>query len=127
VPLLPEITSALDKLIKDNPYKGDHDKFIFYSSLPDQPLDSKLFLSGFKKACIAIGVDPTVRNLVFHSWRHFWVSRMANFMAINQVALVSGHKTKAMAEHYAKNLLDEALEKTAEAGAKLFGKILRPE
>jgi len=52
---------------------------------------------------------------------------MADSMAIDEVARISGHKTRAMADHYANHLLDEAIEKTAEAGAKLFGKILQVE
>jgi len=127
VPLLPEVRMLLERLLDKNPHKGNFDKFIFYSTLPNQPLDSKQFILGFKEACKEIGIDPVARNLVFHSWRHFWVSRMADFMAIDQVARVSGHKTRAMADHYANHLLDEALEKTTEAGTELFGKILRVE
>jgi integrase len=127
VPLLPEIRLMLEKLLKDNLYKENPDPYIFFSSLKDQPLDSGLFLTGLKEACKVIGIDFVSRNICFHSWRHFWVSRMADSLAIDQVARVSGHKTKAMAEHYAKNLLDEAVEKTAEAGTELFGKILKPE
>jgi len=127
VPLLPEIREELEKLLNANPYVNNNDPFIFYSSLPDQPLDSKLFIRGLKKACKAIGIDPVARNIVFHSWRHFWVSRMADSMAIDEVARISGHKTRAMADHYANHVLDEAIEKTAVTGAKLFGRILKFE
>jgi len=127
VPLLPEVRMLLERLLDNNPHKGNFDKFIFYSSLPNQPLDSKQFVLGFKEACKVIGIDTVARNLVFHSWRHFWVSRMADSMAIDEVARISGHKTRAMADHYANHLLDEALEKTAVTGAELFGKIVNPE
>jgi len=127
VPLLPEIRMEIERLLKANPHTDNPDPFIFYSSLPDQPLDSVLFLTGFKEACKTIEIDPVARNLVFHSWRHFWVSRMADSIAIDEVARISGHKTRAMVDHYANHLLDEAIEKTAEVGAELFGKILKFE
>jgi integrase/predicted DNA-binding transcriptional regulator AlpA len=125
VPLLPEIRSMLEKLLNDNPYKDNPDPFIFFSTLlKDQLLSSGLFLKGLKESCEIIGVDYVSRNICFHSWRHFWVSRMADSLAIDQVARISGHKSIAVAEHYANHVLDEAVEKTAEAGVELFGKIL---
>ena len=122
--LLPVVREALNELLAENPYKDNPDPYVFYSTLQEQPMDDHFLLDGLKDACKLINVDPVARNIVYHSWRHFWVSRMADRMAIDEVARVSGHKTKAMAELYADHLLDEAIEKTAEAGQEVFGKIL---
>lgn len=123
VPLLPGVREKLLELAAVNPYGPDG--FIFYGLLPDKPINEKFIVTGLHAACLAVGIDSQARGIVFHSWRHTWVTLMAEKLAIDKIARVSGHKTKAMAEHYANHILDEAIEKTAAAGEEVFAKILK--
>ena len=123
VPLLPQVREKLLELSGENPHGPDG--FVFFSLLPDKPIDGKIMLNGLIDACKKAGINPKERNIVFHSWRHTWVTLMAEKLALEKIARVSGHKTKAMAEHYGNHILEEALEATAQAGAEVFGKIIK--
>jgi len=67
VPLLPEVRTALLDLLKENPHETD-DPFIFFSLLPDKPIDSRVIFKGFINALEKINVDYKGRNICFHSW-----------------------------------------------------------
>jgi integrase len=124
-PLLPEVREALEKLIKENPHNDNPDPFIFYSLLPDQPMDARLLLDGLKKACGEAGIDCKARNIVFHSWRHFYAARLADKMTAEEVMRITGHKTRAVFDVYADHITEENLEAMGRAGQEVFGKILR--
>jgi integrase len=124
-PLLPEFRKILEELIKENPHKDNPDPFIFYSLLPDQPMDAHLLLDGFKRACGKVGIDCKARNIVFHSWRHFYAARMADKMTAEQVMRITGHKTADVFEVYADHVTEENLEAMGKAGQEVFGKILQ--
>jgi len=74
-PLLPEVRAALLGLLEDNPHGGD-DPFVFYSMSPERPCGAIAVLDGLKEALDKIGVDYTARYIGFHSWRHFFCSRI---------------------------------------------------
>jgi integrase len=122
-PLLPEVRAEIMDLLEENPFKEIEDPFIFYSLLPDQPMDAKFTILGLKAACRAVGIDPVARNIVFHSWRHFYASRMLDRMTAAQVQRVTGHKSAAVFNLYADHLEDENLEAMGAAAAQVFGKI----
>jgi integrase len=124
VPLLPEIRTALMDLLTENPYKDVPDPFIFYSVFPDKPMDDRYFSDGLKKACRTIGVDPVPRNIVFHSWRHFYAARMADIMTAEQVQRITGQKSRSVFEVYQDHITEENLEAMGRAGSEVFGKIL---
>jgi integrase len=124
VPLLPEVRAALMDLLAENPYKDTPDPFIFYSVLLDRPMDNKFLIDGLKAACKAIEIDPVARNIVFHSWRHFYAARMVDKMTAEQVQRVTGHKSRAVFEEYADHVTEENLEAMGKAGAEVFGNIL---
>lgn len=62
-------------------------------------------------------------DIVFHSWRHFFCSRMLDVIPDKRIVMaLSGHKTSAMLDHYAKHLEDEkTLEIVRQAMKELFG------
>ena len=129
VPLLPEVKEKLLKLLAENPYRsvdryGSNDPFVFFSLLKDKPLDSKVLLKGLKKACAAAGINCEERGIVFHSFRHYWAARMADHMEAEKLSRVTGHKSRAIFDHYANHIIDENLEEIGKIGAKVFGKIL---
>lgn len=119
VPLLTEIHSRLVRLLESNPHGSDG--FIFYSTLPDRPMDGKLLTSALKEAFIRMKASTALypegapedraralrewkeRNLCFHSWRHFYSARMADLIDARKVMLATGHKTASVFEAYAEH------------------------
>ena len=63
-------------------------------------------------------------SIVFHSFRHYWAARMADHMEAEKLSRVTGHKSRAIFDHYANHIIDENLEEIGKIGAKVFGKIL---
>lgn len=59
---------------------------------------------------------------MFHAWRHFFCSRMLDIIPDKRIIMaLSGHKTSAMLDHYAKHLEDEkTLEVVHKAVKELF-------
>jgi integrase len=123
-PLLPKVRAALMDLLNENPFKDTEDPFVFYCTMSDQPADNKILIDGLKAACKAANIDPVARNIVFHSWRHFYAARMADKMTAEQVQRVTGHKSRAVFDEYADHITEENLEAMGKAGAEVFGKIL---
>ena len=123
VPLLPEVRRKLLELAEDSPH--GQGGFIFYGGLLDRPMDGKALLTGFKEACKACGIDAEGRGIVFHSHRHYWSARMADRMEADKLCRITGHKTKAVYEHYADHIIDENLEEVSRVGAEVFSNILQ--
>ena len=126
-PLYPEVRDALEGLLRSNPYKDDPDPFIFYSILPGIPMDGKPLLDGLRTACKDAKIDLTGRNIVFHSWRHFYASRLADKMEAEKVQRITGHKSRTVFDAYAAHVEDVNLEEMRKAGAEVFGTILKFE
>jgi integrase len=122
VPLLPEVRDALLELAKENPYP---EGFIFYGNLEGKPIDRSVLLDGLHEALVGIGIDAKARGIVFHSWRHFYAARMADRLAADKVARVTGHRSRAIFEEYAGHVTDENLEEVGKVGAEVFGSILQ--
>ena len=95
VPLLPIVKDALLDLLKDNPY-DEPNPFIFYSFRPDKPTHPQVILMGLKDALKKINVDYKSRKIVFHSWRHFFCSKITELIDGEKVAKVSGHLSEAV-------------------------------
>jgi len=87
-------------------------------------MDNKFLIDGLKAACRTIGIDPMARNIVFHSWRHFYAARMMDIMAAEKIMRITGHKTEGVFQTYQDHLTEENLEEMGKAGAGVFGKIL---
>ena len=125
VPLLPVVKAALLDLLKDNPYNGIvDDPFIFYSLLPNRPVDSKVILLGLQKTLKKINIDYKARNITFHSWRHFFCSKSTQKISGEKVAKVSGHLTKAVFDNYADHIEDENVREVGAAIAEVFENII---
>jgi integrase len=136
VPLLPEVRGLLLELLAKNPFANDPDPFVFYSTLPDRPMDNKLLIDGLRNAIKTVNaeriamdaeaeaIDWKSRNIVFHSWRHFYAARMADRMTAEEVMRITGHKTRAVFDVYSDHITEENLEAMGKAGQEVFGKIL---
>jgi integrase len=125
VPLLPQVKEKLLALVQENPHGDENENpYIFYGILPDRPIDGKVLLNGLHAACKAAGIDSLGRNVCFHSWRHYFASRMVDTMAPDAVKRITGHASKSVFEEYASHVTAENLEEMAEATEKTFSNIL---
>jgi integrase len=125
VPLLPEVRGLLMDLLAENPHTGIDDPFIFYSENPERPMSGNILRWGLIQAIKAAGIDTAGRKVDFHSFRHYYASRMADRMAAAEVARVTGHKSKAMAEHYQSHVTEAAIAEAGKVGAEVFGNIIQ--
>jgi integrase len=69
-------------------------------------------------------IEPEIRDVVFHSHRHYYIARMADKMAAEQLMRITGHKSLAVFEEYADHIISENLELAGATGAEVFGNIL---
>jgi len=131
VPLLPEVRTALLDLLSENPHVDKdkpvpaYDPFIFYSIKPDRPIDPQIVLDGFKDALKKIGIDYKSRNIIFHSWRHFFCSKLTEKMDGEKVAKVSGHISEAVFRKYADHIEQKNIQEVGNAAAQAFGNVLQ--
>jgi integrase len=123
VPLLPTVREKLLEIINENPHSGEN-RFIFYGLLNDKPIDGKFLVKALKEACRGAGIDAVERNIVFHSHRHYYASRMVDKMTAEQISRITGHKSKAVFEEYADHIIEENLEAANDVCAEVFGDIL---
>jgi integrase len=93
-------------------------------------MDGKLLIDGLREAIgkaeriTAKAIEWKSRNIVFHSWRHFYSARMADKMTAEEVMRITGHKTRAVFDVYQDHLTEENIEAMGRAGQEVFGKIL---
>jgi integrase len=78
-------------------------------------------LREIQRAEISIGG----RKIDFHSFRHIYAARMADRMAADKVAKVTGHRSKAAAKVYQDHVTRRILNEAASEAAEEFGKVLR--
>lgn len=65
--------------------------------------------------------DWQKRNVTFHSWRHYYSTRMADHLDQRAVMLSTGHKTAEMFEHYANHRNSETLKLVRDTSEQVFG------
>jgi len=124
VPLLPEVKAALLDLLETNPHNIDY-PFIFYSLQPNRPVDPKVILEGLKDALKKIGVDQKGRNICFHSWRHWFCSKITEIIDGEKVAKVSGHLSESVFKKYADHIETKNIQEVGDAAAQAFGTVLQ--
>jgi len=105
VPVMPEICRQLILHAgEQNNCTGE--SFVFFSRKNGQskPLVTNVFDEALVEAYHAIGIseeERMARNLVFHSWRHFYAKQIAERVKLEQAQMALGHRTAEMTEHYA--------------------------
>jgi integrase len=123
-PLLPEVKTLLLKLLDESPWKKLDNPFIFYSAKPDRPCGQCRIIRGLRKALKAARIDTTGRKIDVHSFRHYYASRMADVTTPDKVARVTGHKSKAVAEHYQAHITEQVIDELGADSEQVFGGIL---
>jgi integrase len=84
-----------------------------------------LYLRSETKPAIPTGIVPGERKIDFHSFRHVYASRMADRMAADKVAKVTGHRSKAAAKIYQDHVTRRILTEAASEAAAEFGSVLQ--
>jgi integrase len=123
VPLLPEVRNALMDLLRDNPHEVD-DPFVFFSSKLERPCDCNILLEGLKQAMTAAGIDWKARNITFHSWRHWFCSKITEKIDHEKAAKVSGHLSEAIFKKYADHIETKNIQEVGNAAALAFENVL---
>jgi integrase len=146
VPVIPAIRDALRMMGKLNLHDN---RFIFFCEKPDRPWDQEMPALALKKMLIKMKVgdrprqnapkeeikewekkrDEAIaywkeRNVVFHSWRHFYASRMTDKLEARKVMLATGHKTDSVFKGYSGHALESDLSDVAVTTGEVFGGLL---
>lgn len=107
IPISHNLSLKLRDLGKSNPHTKDDNALIFYSTVPDKPLEDRTLNKYLRKALVKIGYENP-DEISFYSWRHFFCSRMLDYISDKRIVMaLSGHKTEAMINHYGKHLEDD--------------------
>jgi integrase len=139
VPLLPAVREELLALVAANPHGAAEDRFLFYCVDPARPMRIETLLDGLRLALLRMSLTETElrdrakvretlaawrsRNIVFHSWRHFASTHMANEVGERAMA-VTGHRTRSVFEAYAAHATEAQFEQVAAAAGRAFGNIV---
>lgn len=85
--------------------------FIFFSRQnPEKPLVANVFQDALYATMKKIGISEQVRierNIVFHSWRHYYATLLTNTVKLEQAQLALGHNSALMTKHYSDHVLQE--------------------
>ena len=107
IPISKSLKEELLNYAKFNPWDNGPEAFIFFAQKPGMPMNEKGWGKYLRRALREIGYENP-DEICFHSWRHFFCSRMLDKITDKRIVMaLSGHKTTAMLDHYAKHLEDE--------------------
>ena len=121
----PSIINALKRLAKQNPYNQGLEGFIFFATIPNKPLETKVFLKGLRNALEKIGMSKdTASNYTFHAWRHYFSIYMKDSVNDKILQQQTGHKTIEMLEHYSAHKINTDDLKLINAQQQKFGSIV---
>lgn len=121
IPISKELRDELIMMGKLNPFCNTNEAYIFWSDKGNTPMDNSGWLKYLRRVLNDIGYEKP-EEIMFHAWRHFFCSRMLDIIPDKRIVMaLSGHKTSAMLDHYAKHLEDEkTLEVVRKAMKELF-------
>jgi integrase len=132
---MPVLRDALLKLANFNPHG---DGYIFWGAKKNRPYSQQFALKYLRKMLVQLraGEKPNPeqqaeaekywkkRNVVFHSWRHFYAARMTDKIEARKVMLATGHKTEAIFKVYADHALESDLSDVAMTTGEVFGDLI---
>lgn len=128
VPLLPAVRKELLKLGLKNPHNvKSTERFIFFGTIPEKPIVHNLLNDGLAEALESIGIDEDQRkerNIVFHSWRHYYATTIANKVDERHAQLALGHLSPSMTKHYADHKREEEIDIVADASMNIFNELI---
>lgn len=102
-PMPQMICEMLNQQAKRNPLYSET-SYVFFSPLkPEQPIVCNVFEDSLYEEMRNIGISEELRverNIVFHSWRHYYATLLVNQLKINEAQQALGHRNAEMTEHY---------------------------
>jgi integrase len=141
VPVLPYVRDQLREVAMLNPNGVDAASFVFWSTRSfDRPMAPRQFSVDLQKMLAELrlqqgGVHPheatadqveearaywTTRNVVFHSWRHFYASQLASRIDKQKAMVATGHRSSAVFDVYANHENRSTLEEVGAAVSAAF-------
>lgn len=97
--VFPELMAALIEQANSNPYDEGLEGYVFWSTLPKKPIESRGWLTELRIVCKEIGInDPSW--VTFHGWRHFFATYMSGKVENKILQMATGHRTIEMLDHY---------------------------
>jgi integrase len=89
----------LEDWLENTPFDG-MDDLIFYGSSQTTPMERALLSRKLAKVMNSLEMDTTKRNLVVHSFRHTFNTRMRRVLPQEILQALTGHQSKEMSDHY---------------------------
>ena len=127
VPLLAEVREALLAQLATNPHTdfSEGERFVFWGQTPARPhFDGSFMLDALHKEFLAMGIDRRGRNICFHSWRHFYASRLADIETAEKVSRITGHRSQVVFDAYSSHVEERSIVDMGKAAAAVFAGVL---
>ncbi len=136
VPVIPALADRLKALAAINPHGNG---YVFWETYrEDSPMEGRQFGLALRDmlTILKVGANPTeqqkaealeywaARNVVFHSWRHFFATDLSIAVGPEKARKLTGHATGAVFAGYADHEKAGFLEDMSRATEKAFGKIV---
>ena len=80
----------------------------------EKPFDRKIWRVELQNELKLMGIK-NYREIVFHSWRHFFTTYIEPSLTHSDLQKVTGHLTERMLEHYADHETERALTNVGKA------------
>ena len=111
VPVPSKTVRYLKMVIEQSNHPDARNALIFANqSDPHVPIDHKTVAEKLYEAFKAIGIpeqERRLRNVTFHSWRHFFNTMMRTRVPDELLRSVTGHRNAEMTDHYTHFQLDD--------------------
>ena len=108
--LLPERTMKMLLWWKKQTPFSKPENLLFYGKDGTTPVNKKTVSKNFKPALLRSGIDIHGRNLVAHSLRHTYNTRMRNVLTEAMLQYMAGHRSKAMTDRYDQATAEDRLK-----------------
>lgn len=132
---LPDLQERLLDLSRTNPHEN---KFIFWGAKSDVPMVPQRFASKLREMLVKMKVgdstDPKViqkaqaywadRNILFHSWRHFFATHLEGKVGEKKARLVTGHLDPGAFQIYVDHVVETDLDEVKSAVSHVFGSLV---
>jgi integrase len=122
----PSLMQELFELAWSNIHGQSMDGFVFWAEkLPDKPMEQDIFRRDLKSALVRTGMSrESAAAYTFHGWRHFFTAYMRDRVTEKLLQSQTGHKTKAMLDHYSDHRKAGDRERIQAAQIETFGELI---
>lgn len=117
VPISRPMFKLLMQQIVKNPYGNCNSNFIFRGKNKNIPAGCRKWTEDLHERLDELNIKG---NIVFHSWRHFYASAMANCVDQRKLQLATGHKSLQMLERYSMHQNSESLKEIEKFSTRIF-------